>query len=1245
MRGPLKVIMQNSITEGCQSIVINNGFLKRYESALFSVATTFKKEKPDIIVGLSRKAPRLIELMRISGIWLGEIPIISEKAIDFIPPEELEGKRILVFDDIVISGTTITNVLSNLAEKYNAQLKFVCLAIDKDTIALEKDEDDNYWVTLTNGEKIRLDHKVPLDKDERFIFCNEIVRSFAILNKPYDIDYPIFYISIDPDSLYILLAQLEPDKAYNLTTVHQYNKGFYRYTFLPAHQEKVDNFCKNVLHEFPLHAQVCKVRGYSNRKTGETALVSLVTFGADSRFLKKERILSDHFSCYDNLLTQAKSLLDSENETKAIYRFTWYLVNYLYGLSFIMRNLLGRIGSESIVPSKILRHEDLCYIFGPILAQIILNSLDLYYDQTVQKLKETYDKLVVSPHEQPEGSLKGKEIQSVFDEERDKLNKMIQPYIADHMKADQSLADQMAAIFEGLYYFVEIPAQETVRKLGIKGGECERLGVGFNLAQMKEILQVQGAIHKDSDEVDVKISLALDFLVDAGIAIPIFYYERDDGYFERAYRYGEDALSAKQYGYLIASTLKRLFDFMNKRYGKKVLPKITLEKQGVIFQEEIGRSGVVDVLKDLFDSGDREIIISSMYSRHGKILLISDEAYEETSPYPSILFTDWCEKENIIRSVKGGVSYTGQLFERYKFSDGYLPKLVSTDKLAIFESLAILLYHIDRILDKDGQSDFLIALTACGDHESYLWALREELRLFFKSDDYTFNLPLKMTIQYLDNGRYQTADVLEEALSLLSQKSYSASHAVRHKKKLWRNMHEILKAIDDYFLKDDAEIKILYEQNLKLYLDKIKMVHDSAIEYPLKDFRDYVEAFGEFCISLSTILKNLLELSTKIHKLRITKSGEIHATDIRVTHNNLASLRESIQAWNESVNNQPVTGFVGLTSIDVLRMNIDPFSSWFHYNTQDSDQLMRDIIPAIRKNYDILDGIYNGRCSLPAWRQKMNELFPRGENLILTGITRAIEAAGKCVSEDDKIHPKVGAVIIKEGEIVCEAYRGENKPGDHAEYTALIDKCEGNDLTGATMITTLEPCTSRRHGRDAKKPCALHIIDSGIRKVIIGMPDPNPEIRGKGILYLLNKKVEVELFPSKYQEQARELNRDFWEEQWRKYRIDLMKDLGSEAETYLKTIEAEMYTSNIQRSSEVLRVRIFEVLRERLDEEEVKTLCSVYSNVDYDDLGGQGKTARIRELVLRFYRENRISTFLDAIKSFKPEIFREIMEP
>lgn len=100
-------------------------------------------------------------------------------------------------------------------------------------------------------------------------------------------------------------------------------------------------------------------------------------------------------------------------------------------------------------------------------------------------------------------------------------------------------------------------------------------------------------------------------------------------------------------------------------------------------------------------------------------------------------------------------------------------------------------------------------------------------------------------------------------------------------------------------------------------------------------------------------------------------------------------------------------------------------------------------------------------------------------------------------------NPLVGAVVVKDRRVVGRGYH-HAAGSAHAETIALDEA--GAKAKGATLYVTLEPCA--HFGRTP--PCVNQIISSGIRKVIVGMIDPNPINNGKGINILKMHNIQVE---------------------------------------------------------------------------------------------------------------------------------------
>jgi pyrimidine deaminase RibD-like protein len=175
---------------------------------------------------------------------------------------------------------------------------------------------------------------------------------------------------------------------------------------------------------------------------------------------------------------------------------------------------------------------------------------------------------------------------------------------------------------------------------------------------------------------------------------------------------------------------------------------------------------------------------------------------------------------------------------------------------------------------------------------------------------------------------------------------------------------------------------------------------------------------------------------------------------------------------------------------------------------------------------------WNGSC-LPAANQ--SNAFERKTIMLkpeqdLAFMKKALELSRQCEPEDDRVHPFVGAVIVTQnGQVISTGYRGQpirgsdrRTTGDHAEQVALFGQ-RPDVLRGAIVYTTLEPCTLR-----GKEPsCCERLTKADVSEVVIGMLDPNRDIRGKGWWELEQRGIRVRYFDADIVQEIRRLNRDF----------------------------------------------------------------------------------------------------------------------
>jgi diaminohydroxyphosphoribosylaminopyrimidine deaminase/5-amino-6-(5-phosphoribosylamino)uracil reductase len=116
-------------------------------------------------------------------------------------------------------------------------------------------------------------------------------------------------------------------------------------------------------------------------------------------------------------------------------------------------------------------------------------------------------------------------------------------------------------------------------------------------------------------------------------------------------------------------------------------------------------------------------------------------------------------------------------------------------------------------------------------------------------------------------------------------------------------------------------------------------------------------------------------------------------------------------------------------------------------------------------------------------------------------------------------NPMVGAVVVTGGKVISRGYH--RKAGEpHAEAIAL--KKAGKAANGATLYVTLEPCS---HTDKRTPPCTPLVLQSGVKRVVVAMIDPNPRVSGRGIKTL--RKSGIEVVTGVLEADAKKLNEAF----------------------------------------------------------------------------------------------------------------------
>jgi hypoxanthine phosphoribosyltransferase len=950
--------------------------VRGHKTALAKMGQRIDDFSPEYTIAISRSGPRLLELMKKEGLIYNDADVYTEKALQFLNKDVFRGSRVVIFDDITNSGRTLYQLHNQLDwEGITDRFQTITFAVDKDTCEIP--------IEATGAE-------LAVSSSKRYELVKRTTQSFSYLNKPYDVDHPIFYTNIDDEKFHKFVRS---QRSYEITTEGQSKAGFRRFTFFPNRTFKFSRLINSML-DIEVQVDINKIRVYY-KETGQITTNPILSFPISAEELEKDSYFSkDLPDIYNQLMKAGKRQLESipisrynSNTNEALYRLFWYLANYLFGVASHERfECLPKLEEPNIS----VNDQDIKYLFGESLGMALIKGLNEAFEPT----KEDINKKELSDISESDSTKPIPSPQSKCDQSQTELYNTLYPYVKENSTNEMTYSDQLASVFEGTQLTLEVSRDNQEQNVMNKGHPIERK-VGLNLTQLRELIYDTGIVPGEED--DIGFSLALDFLVDAGVAIPMFYQKGDSEVYERVFRHGEGALNRTGYAYAIDEIASSLWSEIGSNNEK--INKVTLEKIGVMINDRFhedqywGSQTVTSIYNFLQKNGrPKSLKIAPEYYRHGRVVLLDNLVTHDRQ-----FFAEWCDTHNIVNELNDGGYVRGPGWKNNHQED--LHRAASTIKpgeIAALESMAYLLYEVDTDIDDSKQSDYLVALTTCRHPVSYLKAIRKEIVLFFEHDEYS----ISKSISYIEDmvDRYNNVgegefvdrsfDSLKEEIEGAKEQLKSARepiYDINRKERLRDDIEdssgtsEIIEDIRKYFRKSDNSYQnSAYKQNLKPYLDNIEEI-DHYTPKALDRIIEKTEIYGKLCINFTDLLLTSLALIEKIAESKTNVRGKIK--DFQNAADDFNSIIERNGGMFYDTHYLDEVHTIDIEVISIKSLDLNEFNQEELENQDIVITLIQELFSTLCEMSNILEDIYSDYFENDNWNVKMKDLADYGNRI------------------------------------------------------------------------------------------------------------------------------------------------------------------------------------------------------------------------------------------------------------------------
>jgi len=644
------------------------------------------QKRPETIVAISRKGPRLLELMVREGFLSESVlsRVIAEQALPFLTQNDNVG--FVVIDDVLTYGTTFSNIIE-LTKAAQVRCSGDCHKVTGIPFAVGQKANPKH-------RKLATKYFLDLAQDQIVPLINNEMLAFRLLGKPYDIEHPMLTWTGDFTDAFKLEAALDHltemlgGQKTEIDTLVPTSTGcvpIRRWTILlPTNSHQ--NF-------YP-HADFSKLRVYLNPEKDRLLVVAMRPLSLSKSDMDSfGKILPEPLNYLWNEVAEKVDPKADEEMAKAGSFSLAMWANFLFAtvvLRDIKTILLESFETTMLQPRMFgPRREDLKYLIG--------SDLCLQAESSLAQFLESEDSTPVS--------------YPLFDHSAEIKNESYPLSYAENYKTKLlSLIGEaldVNDVLQTIFYTQHADIEIMTRNINIDDDDSKRLEFGITYSRLRQMV-----IERFPDTTEIDIHECFDKLIDNGAIVPKYLNMASSDnsvIWVRTFRVGEGSVKDK------GQTIRLLFEKLSAALGKPEIPALAFEKFCAL------------ALCVATDSNDlkslRSLGISKLFHLYGARTALRQGKKTD-------FLTEWAVGRNILsRSKSVGFSEENGNYSLHKDIDASYPQHECTwdedvkDGLEDLAALVVAIYE-------NFKGSTLVALTSTASEQELQRALEAELQLW-----------------------------------------------------------------------------------------------------------------------------------------------------------------------------------------------------------------------------------------------------------------------------------------------------------------------------------------------------------------------------------------------------------------------------------------------------------------------------------------------------------------------------------